>query len=80
MIEVTFGESPAGALKLAKSMKHGQSSDGPVAIFGGSKRERREALQQARTWNGQTMDGSAHDVTALTLAMCCVHYSKRIWM
>lgn len=68
MIELAFGESPAGALKLAKSMKQGERLVGAVAVFGGTKEEQREA-KKPRIWSGMTMEGSSKDVEALTLAL-----------
>ncbi len=68
MIELAFGESPAGALKMAKSMKQGERLVGAVAVFGGTKKERREA-KKPRNWSGMTMEGSSKDVVALTLAL-----------
>ncbi|MEL1135037.1 DUF3658 domain-containing protein [Desulfitobacterium sp. THU1] len=53
MLELAFGESPAGALKLAKSMKQGQQLD----------------AEKPRIWSGLTMEGSSKDVEALTLAL-----------
>lgn len=68
MIELAFGESPAGALKLAKSMKQGDRLNGATAVIGGTKKEQREAMKP-RTWSGITMGGSSKDVEALTLAL-----------
>lgn len=68
MIELTFGESPAGALKLAKSRKQGENVGGAVAVFGGTKNEQREAMKLHR-WSGMTMEGSSKDVIALTLEL-----------
>lgn len=74
MIELAFGESPAGALKMAKSMKQGQRLNDAVAIgvIGGTEEEQREVMREAmrpRVWSGITMDGSSRDVAALTLAL-----------
>lgn len=68
MIELTFGESPAGALKLAKSRKQGENVGGAVAVFGGTENERREAMKPHK-WSGMTMEGSSKDVIALTLEL-----------
>ena len=68
MIELTFGESPAGALKIAKSMKQGDYMPGAAAVFGGSEEERLEAVKPHR-WSGLTMEGSSKDVVALNLAL-----------
>lgn len=68
MIDLVFGESPAGALKLAKSMKQGEQLAGATAVIGGSKKEQR-AAKKPRKWSGQTMEGSSKDVAALTLAL-----------
>jgi len=68
MIEIAFGESPAGALKLAKSMKHGDRLNGVIGVIGGTGKEQREAMKP-RDWAGTTMAGSSKDVEALTLAL-----------
>lgn len=68
MIELAFNESLGGSLKFAKSMKPGQLLNGPVAIFGGTKKEQREARRR-RYWAGAPMEGSSRDVEALTLAL-----------
>lgn len=68
MIELVFGESPAGALKLAKSMKQGDQLTGAIAVFGGSKKEQRMA-KKPRKWSGLTMEGSSKEVKSLTLAL-----------
>lgn len=68
MIELAFGESPAGALKLAKSMKQGERLVGAAAVFGGTKEEQL-AAKKPRIWSGMTMEGSSKDVEALTLAL-----------
>jgi len=68
MIELAFGESPAGGLKLAKSMKQGERLNGAIAVFGGTRKEQREA-KKPRNWSGITMEGSSQDVVALTLAL-----------
>ncbi len=68
MIELAFGESPAGALKLAKSMKQGERLASAVAVIGGTKKERCE-VKKPRNWSGITMEGSSRDVAALTLAL-----------
>ena len=63
MIELAFGESPAGALKIAKSMKLGEHLSGAVAVFGGNKNEKRDE-KKPRIWSGMTMEGSSKDVEA----------------
>ncbi|WP_425804857.1 DUF3658 domain-containing protein [Desulfitobacterium sp. Sab5] len=68
MIELVFGESPVGGLKLAKSMKLGDRISGAVGIFGDTQKEQREA-RMARNWSGITMGGSPMDVEAVTLAL-----------
>jgi len=68
MIELAFGESPAGGLKLAKSMKQGERLNGAIAVFGGTRKEQREA-KKPHNWSGITMEGSSQDVVALTLAL-----------
>ncbi len=68
MIELTFGESPAGALKFAKSMKKGEKLQGAVSVFGGTPKERRDALRP-RIWTGADLKGSPKDVFPLTLAL-----------
>lgn len=74
MIELVFGESAAGTLKLAKSMKHGESLSGAssVIVIDGINKEQREIMREARkprNWSGVSMEGSANDVAALTLAL-----------
>jgi hypothetical protein len=73
MIELAFGESPAGGLKIAKSMKQGECfMNGAVAVFGSTAKERREAKKEAkkpRIWSGVTLEGSPGDVAVLTLAL-----------
>ena len=61
MIELAFGESPAGALKMAKSMKHGDRLNGAIAVFGGTRKEQRE-VKKPHNWSGITMGGSSKDV------------------
>ena len=68
MIELAFGESPAGALKLAKSMKQGERLNGAIAVFGGTRKEQCKA-KKPRSWSGITMGGSSQDVAELTLAL-----------
>jgi hypothetical protein len=68
MIELAFGESPAGALKLAKSMKQGERLNGAIAVIGGTRKEQREA-KKPRNWSGITMGGSSKDVEALALSL-----------
>ncbi len=68
MIELVFGESPAGALKLAKSIKQGERLSGAIAVLGGTKKEQRE-VKKLRNWPGMTMEGSSRDVEALTLTL-----------
>jgi hypothetical protein len=46
MIELAFGESPAGALKLAKSMKQGERLNGAIVVIGGTRKEQCEAKKQ----------------------------------
>jgi len=66
--KLTFGESPAGALKFAKSMKNGEKLQGAIAIIGGTPEERCNALQP-RIWTGSNLEGSPKDVFPLTLAL-----------
>ena len=68
MIELAFNESTAGGLKMAKSMKQGELLQGPVAAFGGTRKERREAKKPS-VWTGITMEGTSKDVAALTLSL-----------
>lgn len=68
MIELAFGESAAGALKLAKSMKQGDRLNGAISVIGGTRKEQCEAMKP-RNWSGITMGGSSRDVEALTLAL-----------
>jgi hypothetical protein len=70
MIELAFNESAAGALKMAKSMKQGDILQGAAGIIGGTGKERREAMKQAkkpRAWTGVTMEGGSKDVAPLSL-------------
>lgn len=68
MIELVFGESPAGALKLAKSMKQGDRLNNAIGVIGGTRKEQRKA-KKPRNWSGLTMGGSSEDVAALTLEL-----------
>lgn len=68
MIELAFGESTAGGLKLAKLMKKGESLVGSTAILGDASEELRDA-DNHRIWSGMTMEGGPKDVEALTLAL-----------
>lgn len=68
MIELAFGESPAGALKLAKSMKQGECLVDAAAVFGGTKEEQRDA-KKPRVWSGMAMEGNSKDVEALILPL-----------
>jgi hypothetical protein len=68
MIELAFGESSGGALKLAKTMKHAESMFGPVCVTGGAEKERLDAMKP-RKWPGMPMEGGPEDVEALTLAL-----------
>lgn len=68
MIELVFSESPAGALKLAKSMKQGEHLGGPAAIFGGTKEEQ-QAASKACIWTGMNMEGNSMDVVGLALVL-----------
>ena len=68
MIELAFGESAAGALKVAKSMAPGERIAGAVGVIGGTVKDRREA-RKPRYWTGKSMEGGPRDVEALTLAL-----------
>lgn len=68
MIELAFGESPAGALKIAKSMKQGDRLNNAIGVIGGTRKEQRKA-KKPRNWSGLTMGGSSEDVAALTLEL-----------
>ncbi len=68
MIELAFGESSAGGLKVAKSMKKGDSISGVAAIIGGTLKEQREAKKPC-IWSGIARGSSPTDVEALTLAL-----------
>ncbi len=68
MIELAFSESLGGSLKFAKSMKPGKLLNGPIAVFGGTKQEQREAKRR-RYWTGTPLGGSSRDVEAMTLAL-----------
>lgn len=78
MIELAFGESPAGALKLAKSMRCGQAMRGPVAVICAADGEARREAARGRTWQGADMEGGAADVQALTLALDIGPLSRHI--
>ena len=70
MIELAFDESPAGALKFAKSMKPGDRMQGATAVIGGTAKERAKLLREARKpriWQGAVMEGSSRDVAMLKL-------------
>lgn len=67
MIELAFGESPAGALKQATKIKQGERLNGSISVSGGTRKEQREA--KPRNWSGITMGSSSKDVEALTLAL-----------
>ncbi len=72
MIELAFGESIAGSLKFAKSMKQGERMQGATAVIGGTAKERaklKRELKQPRFWTGETMEGSSRDVAALELEL-----------
>ena len=67
MIELVFDESPAGALKFAKSMKTGERMNGAMAvgIIGGTAKERAKLKREAKKphfWTGVNMEGSSADV------------------
>lgn len=66
MIELAFNESAAGALKFAKSMRRGDILQGATAVFGGTEKERQEAIKP-RAWNGVPMEGGSKDVATLSL-------------
>ncbi|MTI62183.1 MAG: DUF1835 domain-containing protein [Firmicutes bacterium] len=68
MIELAFGESPAGALKMAKSMKQGDCLNGVIAVIGDTRKEQCKAKKPC-TWSAKRMEGSSKDVEALTLAL-----------
>jgi hypothetical protein len=68
MIELVFGESTAGLLKLAKSLKQGDLINGAIASIGRNRKEQHEAKTPCY-WSGITMGGSSTDVQALTLAL-----------
>lgn len=72
MIEITFSQSAAGGLKLAKPCKPGQKRQGSIGVIGGTAQQRRQALRQARkphVWTGVEMEGRRGDVFPLTLAL-----------
>ena len=68
MIELAFGEGPAGALKLAKSMKYGDQYINTNVVARGTGNDQHET-ELSRYWSGITMEGSFRDVEALTLAL-----------
>lgn len=70
MIELAFDESPAGALKFAKSRKQGDRIQGATAVIGGTAKERAKLLREVRkphVWQGANMEGSSRDVVMLKL-------------
>lgn len=68
MLELVFGESIAGSLQYAKSMKPRDRLNGPTAVIGGTQKERR-ALKKSRGWEGKSLSGDAQDVVPLTLLL-----------
>ena len=68
MVELAFGDSAAGGLKMAKSMKHGEGVARAVGVIGGTERERRE-VKKPGYWTGESMEGGPQDVEALTLSL-----------
>ncbi len=68
MIELTFNESAGGALKFAKSMKSGDILKGAVAVFGGTRKEKREA-QKPHIWKGDDLAGNSGEVACLNLML-----------
>jgi hypothetical protein len=68
MIELAFGESPAGALKLAKSMKQGDRLNGAITVIGGAGKQQSEAKEPHHR-TGIPIEGSPEDVETLTLAL-----------
>jgi hypothetical protein len=80
MIELAFGDSFAGSLKMAKSIKQGESlSSGAsaIGIIGGTRKEQRKIRKEwrkarnarFRIWSGKTMEDCSGDVAALTLVL-----------
>ena len=68
MIELAFGESAAGGLKLAKKMKQGNHIAGAIVMTGGTGKELQEA-KQPHYCSSTTMGGGSKEVEALTLAL-----------
>ena len=70
MINLVFGDSAAGALKYAKSMKHGAKTKGAAAIgFIGSTESELPDMQTPDTWQGLDIEGGAEDVASLDMAL-----------
>jgi hypothetical protein len=63
MIELAFS-SAAGGLKIAKSTKQGDPVNGAVAVFGGTRRERSEALCEVKIPR-QVACGFANEIAGL---------------
>lgn len=68
MIDLTFGDSTAGSMKIAKSAKPGFEMIGVVTFIGGSPEEPNEVVNP-RVWSGMAMEGSSRDVFPLSLAL-----------
>ncbi|GEM_PF-3184269 len=73
IIELAFGDSPAGALKLAKSMKQGEHLTGTIGVIGGTKQERRAARKPR--WSGMTMEGKTKQQKGNEIDVCKIIYS-----
>jgi len=76
MIELTFGEGPAGALKVAKSMKRQGRAASAIGIIGATRREARKLIGSARREARRlaaaaypALEGGADDVESLELAL-----------
>jgi hypothetical protein len=69
MIELTFDESAAGALKMAKAMKQGTCIITGVPGMSQNSKRRQQEERTPRYWTGITMEGSSQDVEELVLTL-----------
>ncbi len=70
MIELAFCESAAGALKFAKSMKPGERMQCAAGVIGGTAKERKQLMREAkkpREWHGEALGGDPRDIAMLML-------------
>lgn len=74
MLEITFSESAAGALKYAMGRKPGDRMDGPIGVIAGSKKEQETLLKkleekQKLGWPGEEITSNAGNVSSLSLML-----------